>query len=121
MSKLLKEWNRLAFGKNNRSLNESIEEPMHESGIPMSLWEMSDYEEAIELYTVYEALIAQLQTYSDEHLEIKVDQLRKEIKEDMEYMDDPQNQYDSLIYPKEQLINVIVDIKDGFNNFGTIK
>ena len=112
MSKLLKErWNRLAFGKGNQSLNESFEdEPMHESGIPMTLWELSDSEEAMELFGVYEAIMHHLRRYTVEQLEIKIEQLREEIEEAHEYMDDPQNQYDSAVYPKEQLINYIEDI-----------
>lgn len=83
MSKLLKErWNRLAFGRKNRSLNEMYEgEEMHESGIPMGLWEISDYEQAIE-----------------------------EIAELHRDLTDLQNQYDSSIYPKEQLIWMIEEI-----------
>ena len=112
MSQLLKErWNRLAFGKGNQSLNESFEdEPMHESGIPMALWELSDSEEAMELFGVYEALMQHLRRYTVDQLNIKIDQLREEIEEEYEYLDDLQNQYDSAIYPKEQLIAHLEDV-----------
>ena len=116
MSKLLRErWNRLAFSKGNQSLNEAEEigEAMHASGIPQSLWEMADSEEAMDEYGSYEAVVAKLQSYTPEHLQMKIDQLREEIDEDMQYMDDPQNQYDTMIYPKESLIHIIEDVIAG--------
>ena len=101
MSKLLKErWNRLAFGKKNQSLNES--DRFH-GVLPQELWELSDYED-------YRDSGINLKQYSDEELEMKIEQLLEEIEEEKEYMDDPQNQYDELIAPKENLINVIQDI-----------
>ena len=101
MSKLLKEqWNRLAFGKRNQSLNES--DRFH-GILPQELWEISDYED-------YRDSRINLKQYSDEELEMKIEQLLEEIEEEKEYMDDPQNQYDSAIAPKESLINVIQDI-----------
>ena len=101
MSKLLKErWHRLAFGKGNRSLNES--DRFH-GVLPQELWELSDYED-------YRDSGIDLRGYSDEELQMKIEQLLEEIEEDKEYMDDPQNQYDSLIAPKESLISVIEDI-----------
>ena len=101
MSKLLKErWNRLAFGKKNQSLNES--DRFH-GVLPQELWELSDYED-------YRDSRINLRQYSDEELEMKIEQLLEEIEEEKEYMDDPQNQYDSAIAPKESLINVIQDI-----------
>ena len=103
MSKLLKErWNRLAFGKKNQSLNES--DRFH-GILPQELWEISDYED-------YRDTGINLRQYSDEELEMKIEQLLEEIEEEKEYMDDPQNQYDSAIAPKESLINVIQDIID---------
>ena len=103
MSKLLKErWNRLAFGKRNQSLNES--DRFH-GVLPQELWQLSDYED-------YRDMGINLRQYSDEELEMKIEQLLEEIEEEKEYMDDPQNQYDSLIAPKESLINVIQDILD---------
>ena len=112
MSELLKErWNRLAFGRKNRSLNEMYEgEEMHESGIPMGLWEISDYEQAIEDWGVREALEYHLNRYSRVHLEMKIEQLREEIAELHRDLTDLQNQYDSSIYPKEQLIWMIEEI-----------
>ena len=44
---------------------------------------------------------------------MKIEQLLEEIEEEKNYMDDPQNQYDSAIAPKESLINVIQGILDG--------
>ena len=41
---------------------------------------------------------------------MKIEQLHAEIEEEKNYMDDPQNQYDSAIAPKESLIHVIFDI-----------
>ena len=103
MSKLLKErWNRLAFGKKNQSLNES--DRFH-GVLPQELWELSDYED-------YRDSGINLKQYSDEELEMKIEQLLEEIEEEKEYMDDPQNQYDMAIAPKESLINVIQDILD---------
>ena len=101
MSKLLKErWNRLAFGKGNQSLNES--DRFH-GVLPQELWEISDYED-------YRDSGIDLRGYSDEELQMKIEQLLEEIEEEKQYMDDPQNQYDSAIAPKESLISVIQDI-----------
>ena len=103
MSKLLKErWSRLAFGKNNQSLNES--DRFH-GILPQELWEISDYED-------YRDTGIDLRGYSDEELQMKIEQLLEEIEEEKEYMDDPQNQYDTAIAPKESLINIIQDILD---------
>lgn len=103
MSKLLKErWNRLAFGKKNQSLNES--DRFH-GVLPQELWEISDYED-------YRDMGINLRGYSDEELQMKIEQLLEEIEEEKNYMDDPQNQYDSVIAPKESLINVIQGILD---------
>ena len=103
MSKLLKErWFRLAFGKKNQSLNES--DRFH-GVLPQELWELSDYED-------YRDSGINLRQYSDEELQMKIEQLLEEIEEEKEYMDDPQNQYDSAIAPKESLINAIQDIID---------
>ena len=101
MSKLLKErWNRLAFGKKNQSLNES--DQFH-GILPQELWEISDYED-------YRDSGIDLNRYSEADLEMKIEQLHAEIEEQKNYMDDPQNQYDSAIAPKESLIHVIFDI-----------
>ena len=103
MGKLLKErWSRLAFGKGNQSLNES--DRFH-GILPQELWEISDYED-------YRDSRINLRQYSDEELEMKIEQLLEEIEDEKNYMDDPQNQYDSAIAPKESLINVIQDILD---------
>ncbi len=103
MSKLLKErWNRLAFGKKNQSLNES--DRFH-GVLPQELWELSDYED-------YRDSGIDLRGYADDELQMKIEQLLEEIEEEKEYMDDPQNQYDTAIAPKESLINVIQDILD---------
>ena len=101
MGKLLKErWNRLAFAKGNQSLNES--DRFH-GILPQELWEISDYED------LRDSGIS-LAMYSDEELEMKIEQIEEEIEEEKNYMDDPQNQYDSAIAPKESLINAIRDI-----------
>ena len=103
MSKVLKErWSRLAFGNGNQSLNES--DRFH-GVLPQELWELSDYED-------YRDSGIDLRGYSDEELQMKIEQLLEEIEEEKEYMDDPQNQYDSAIAPKESLINFIQDIID---------
>lgn len=101
MSKLLKErWNRLAFGKNNQSLNES--DRFH-GILPQELWEIGDYED------LRDSGIS-LAMYSDEELQMKIEQLEEEIEYEKDNMDDPQNQYDSAVAPKESLINAINDI-----------
>ena len=89
-------------------IRESIERMLAESDrfhgiLPQELWEISDYED-------YRDSRINLRQYSDEELEMKIEQLLEEIEEEKEYMDDPQNQYDSAIAPKESLINVIQDI-----------
>ena len=121
MSNLLKErWNRLAFTKGNLLLNEANCEITGEElkeGIPLSLWQMSDYEDAIDTYGNYQAVIAQLKTYHTNpelgYLQEKQEQLRRDIDEEMQYLDDLQNQYDSAIYPKETLISIIDEVIKG--------
>ena len=101
MSKLLKErWNRLAFGKKNQSLNES--DRFH-GILPQELWEISDYED-------YRDMGINLRGYSDDELQMKIEQLEEEIEYEKDNMEDPQNQYDTAVAPKESLINVIKDI-----------
>ena len=92
----------MAFGKGNQSLNES--DRFH-GILPQELWEISDYED-------YRDSGIDLRGYADDELQMKIEQLSEEIEEEKEYMDDPQNQYDSVIAPKESLINVIQDILD---------
>ena len=121
MSNLLKErWNRLAFTKGNLILNEATWEITGEElkeGIPLSLWQMSDYEDAIDMYGSYEGVIAQLKTYHTNpelgYLEEKQEQLRRDIDEEMQYLDDLQNQNDSAIYPKETLISIKDEVVKG--------
>ena len=89
-------------------IRESIERLLTESDrfhgiLPQELWEISDYED-------YRDSGIDLRQYKPEQLRMKIEQLREEIKEEMNYLDDPQNQYDSAIAPKESLINVIEDI-----------
>ena len=103
MSKLLKErWNRLAFGKNNRSLNES--DQWH-GILPEELWQISDYTDARD-----EGILERLGDYSNEHLQMKIEQLEEEIQYELNNMDDPQNQYDQSVALKEALINYIKEI-----------
>ena len=92
----------MAFGKGNQSLNES--DRFH-GILPQELWEISDYED-------YRDSGIDLRGYADDELQMKIEQLSEEIEEEKEYMDDPQNQYDSVIAPKESLINAIQDILD---------
>ena len=91
-------------------IRESIEGMLTESDrfhgvLPQELWELSDYED-------YRDSGINLRQYSDEELEMKLEQIYEEIEEEKEYMDDAQNQYDSSIAPKESLVNVIQDILD---------
>ena len=93
-------------------IKEELEAVMNESDrfkgqIPDELWSIGDYEDARD-----QGMLGSLKSYSDEELEMKIEQLRDEIEEEKEYMDDPQNQYDLVIAPKESLANVIQDILD---------
>jgi len=96
-----------------RQLKKIIREvtsPMNESDrfhgkLPQELWEISDYED-------YRDARINLRQFSDEELQMKIEQLLEDIEEEKEYMDDPQNQYDLAIAPKESLINVIQDALD---------
>ena len=93
-------------------IKEELEAVMNESDrfkgqIPDELWSISDYEDARD-----EGMLDSLRSYSDEELEMKIEQLRDEIEEEKEYMDDPQSQYDSVIAPKEALIDYIQNIID---------
>ena len=93
-------------------IKEELEAVMNESDrfkgqIPDELWSIGDYEDARD-----QGMLGSLKSYSDEELEMKIEQLRDEIEEEKEYMDDPQNQYDSVIAPKEALIDFIQNIID---------
>ena len=94
-------------------IKEELEAIMNESDrfqgqIPQELWSISDYEDARD-----EGMLSRLNSYSDEELQMKIEQLQEEIEDEKNYMDDPQNQYDSAIAPKEALINFIQDILQG--------
>ena len=90
--------------KLRRMIRQVITESDQWKGVlPDELWSLSDYED-------YRDSGIDLRGYSDEELQMKIEQLQEEIEDDMNYMDDPQNQYDELIAPKENLINVIQDI-----------
>ena len=100
---------RIRLSELKRAIRKVIAESDQWKGVlPDELWRLGDYEDAVDT-----GMLARLQDYSDEELQMKIEQLQQEIEEDMEYMDDPQNQYDELIAPKENLINVIQDILDG--------
>jgi len=96
-----------------RIIKEELEAVMNESDrfqgqIPQELWAVSDYEDARD-----EGMLSRLSSYSDEELQMKIEQLQEDIEDEKNYMDDPQNQYDSAIAPKEALINFIQDILQG--------
>ena len=104
VSKLLKErWSRLAFAKGNQSLNEMADRFWGK--IPDELWRLGDYED-------YRDQGFNLKGYSDEQLEMKIEQLREEIQEELDNMDDQQNQYDQTVAMKEALINEIQNVID---------
>ena len=91
-----------------RIIKEELEAVMNESDrfqgqIPQELWSISDYEDARD-----EGMLGRLSSYSDEELQMKIEQLREEIAEE-----DPYDNYDSTIAPKEALINFIQDILQG--------
>ena len=86
-----------------RIIKEELETVMNESDrfygkIPQELWAISDYEDARD-----EGILDSLKSYSDEDLEMKIEQLREEIDEDPS---------DPSVYSKEQLIQIIQDILD---------
>ena len=88
-----------------RIIKEELEAIMNESDrfqgqLPQELWSISDYEDARD-----EGMLSRLSSYSDEELQMKIEQLREEIEEE-----DPYDNYDSTIAPKEALINFIQDI-----------
>ena len=95
---------RIRISELKRAIRKVIVESDQGKGIlPDELWSLGDYED-------YRDSGIDLRGYSDEELQMKIEQLQEEIEDDMNYMDDPQNQYDELIAPKENLINVIQDI-----------
>lgn len=86
-----------------RIIKEELETVMNESDrfygkIPQELWAIGDYEEARD-----EGILDSLRSYSDEELEMKIEQLQEEIDEDPS---------DPNVYLKEQLIQIIQDILD---------
>jgi hypothetical protein len=93
-----------------KSVNDAVmnESDRFQGQIPQELWAVSDYEDARD-----EGMLSRLSSYSDEELQMKIEQLEEEIEDEKNYMDDPQNQYDSAIAPKEALINFIQDILHG--------
>ena len=91
-----------------RIIKEELDAVMNESDrfqgqIPQELWAISDYEDARD-----EGMLSRLSSYSDEELQMKIEQLEEEIEEE-----DPYDNYDSTIAPKEALINFIQDILQG--------
>ena len=96
-----------------RIIKEELDAVINESDrfqgqMPPELWSISDYEDARD-----ERKLHRLSSYSDEELQMKIEQLEEDIEQEKNYMDDPQNQYDSAIAPKEALINFIQDILQG--------
>lgn len=95
-----------------RKLRQIIREvtgPMNESDrfhgkLPQELWELGDMEDLRDNPRM------NLEIYSDDELFMKIEQLQEEIEEALQYMDDPQNQYDSTIFPKEDLVGFIQNI-----------
>ena len=88
-------------------IKEELDAVMNESDrfqgqIPQELWAISDYEDARD-----EGMLDRLRSYSDEELQMKIEQLREEIEEE-----DPYDNYDSTIAPKEALIDFIQNILD---------
>ena len=71
--------------------------------IPMELWEISDWED------LYDSGL-DLNQYSDEVLHMKIEQLDEEIEYELANMQDPQNQYDMAVAPKESLKYAIQEI-----------
>ena len=71
--------------------------------IPIELWEISDYEDL-----QYAGL--DLNLYPDEILHMKIEQLDEEIEYELANMQDPQNQYDMAVAPKESLKTYIEGI-----------
>jgi hypothetical protein len=86
-----------------RIIKEELKAVMNESDrfhgkIPQELWAIGDYEDARD-----EGMLDSLRSYSDEDLEMKIEQLREEIDEDPS---------DPNVYLKEELINFIQNILD---------
>ena len=92
---------RMTQSKLRKVIRKVISESDRFHGIlPQELWEISDYEDYLDSGII-------LRRYSDEELQMKIEQIEEEIEDEKNYMDDPQNQYDSAIAPKESLINAI--------------
>ena len=72
--------------------------------LPPELWESGDMEDLRDNPRM------NLEIYNDDELLMKIEQLQEEIEEELRYLDDPQNQYDSAIFPKEDLVGYIQDI-----------
>ncbi len=77
--------------------------------IPMELWQISDYEDLL-----YAGL--DLNQYPDEILHMKIEQLDEEIEYELNNMEDPQNQYDMSVAPKESLKSYIQEILQSRRN-----
>ena len=104
MGKLLKErWGRLAFSKGTQTLNES---DRFYDRMDMELWRVGDYTDARD-----EGFLERIKNndFDEADLRMKCEQLREEIEDELENMDDPQNQYDQAVALKEALLNFIED------------
>lgn len=76
--------------------------------IPRELWQISDWEDCMNTFQMDEEAISYFfNGFKSEHLVLKIQQLQEEIQEEMEYMDDPQNQYDQSVALKESLVSYI--------------
>ena len=78
--------------------------------MPEDLWGMSDWEDARDMLGHGDEFDAYFQNQTDEHLQMKIEQLEEEIRYEKSSMADPQNQYDTAVAEKESLLFYIRDL-----------
>lgn len=75
--------------------------------IPRELWQISDWEDCMDTFQMDEVAISNFfNRFETEHLVLKIQQLKEEIQEEMDSMDDPYS-YDESVTLKESLVSYI--------------
>ena len=78
-----------------------------EGQIPLELWQISDWEDCMDTFRMDEIAISNFfNRFKTEQLFLKIQQLKQEIQEEMDSMDDPYS-YDESVALKESLVSYI--------------
>ena len=101
---------RIRLSELKRAIRQVIVESDQWKGVlPDDLWSLGDWEDARDLYPTDEQMDAYFMQFTREQIEMKIEQIQEEIQYEMDNMDDPQNQYDMAVAPKESLLFYLKD------------